>query len=60
MARVRLDADRLHAYLEEVFPNPTNEKDKTLRRRVEDARTWAEYFFDQGQGNQVRDWEGAI
>jgi len=52
MVRVQMDKRRLAEYLKQVFPDPRDSENERVANRVAQNRRWAEYFFDQGKGNQ--------
>jgi hypothetical protein len=57
MARVKMDRNRLHQYLVQVYPAPKEEEQIALVQR---DRDWSEYFFDQGRGNRLPDVSGSL
>lgn len=60
MAQVNLNRARLKTYLSEVFPEPKDPARTTARELVDAKRTWAEYFFDQGEGNRFPPVQGTL
>jgi phage/plasmid-like protein (TIGR03299 family) len=52
MAKVSLNQEQLRQYLSQVFPD-ADPVDEAAVARVQKARQWSEYFFDQGKGNQL-------
>jgi len=65
MARVQVAKNRLDEYLKLVFPEPDPAKIPAARyerasRQVQEQREWAECFFDQGKGNQIRGVKGTL
>ncbi len=60
MCKVQVDRERLSGYLTTVFPDPTDQDDEAALRRVQHNRLLAEYFFDQGKGNNVVGVRGTL
>ena len=60
MAKVQMTQARLGEYLEQVFPDPSDEQDEKARARVSLHRRWAEYFFSGGGGNQTKGITGTL
>ena len=57
MSRVKMDTGRLSEYLATVYPE-VKEPDKM--ELVQRDRSWSEYFFDQGRGNQLPGVSGTL
>jgi phage/plasmid-like protein (TIGR03299 family) len=57
MARVKMDRNKLHQYLIQVYPDPKDEDKIELVRR---DREWSNYFFDLGRGNRMQGVSGTL
>jgi phage/plasmid-like protein (TIGR03299 family) len=57
MSRVQVNRQRLGEYLATVYPDSTEPGKQLLVNR---DRTWSEYFFDQGRGNQMPGVAGSL
>lgn len=60
MARVEMGEDRLHAYLQQVFPNPRDRQDRDGALKAKEHRDWAKYFFTNGKGNDKPGVQGTL
>ena len=59
MTRVTINRERLKEYLTQVFPD-ADPVDEAAVNRVKKARSWSEYFFDQGRGNRLSGVTGSL
>lgn len=60
MSRVRLDTERLAEYLMDVFPAPKDPSNERALERMERDRLFAEHFFDQGRGTDIKGVPGTL
>jgi len=60
MANVQMDAEKVRAYLGKVFPTPVPTARRAAVELTDAKRAWAEYFFDQGEGNQIKGVQGTL
>ena len=60
MTRVQVRNGRLTEYLNLVFPDPQDLENERVMVRAKQDRAWAEYFFDQGKGNQIKGVAGTL
>ena len=57
MARVKMDRNKLHEYLVQVYPEQKEEEKIGLVRR---DREWSEHFFSEGRGNSLPGVAGTL
>ena len=60
MSAIRIDKNRLDQYLKHVFPDTKNGRNHKPNTRIIKTRAWAEYFFDNGAGNQIKGVSGTL
>lgn len=60
MVKVQMIKGRLKEYLDHVFPDPQNGENEKAQKRVQRDRGCAEYFFDNGTGNQMKGVGGTL
>ncbi len=51
MCKLSLDQAKLDEYLNQVFPQPDDPKNWKAVRKMQENRSWAQHFFEHGQGN---------
>jgi phage/plasmid-like protein (TIGR03299 family) len=60
MSTIRIDKNRLDQYLKHVFPDTKSGRNREQNPRIIKTRAWAEYFFDNGAGNQIKGVSGTL
>jgi hypothetical protein len=60
MTKIQVREDRFKQYLELVFPDPAEPENAKAHDRIRRDRTWAEYFFTQGKGTDLKGVRGTL
>jgi phage/plasmid-like protein (TIGR03299 family) len=60
LAAVKVDAEKLDIYLNDVFPDPDDNSKEKAKRDAGLARTRAKYLFENGQGNKDNGVAGTL
>jgi phage/plasmid-like protein (TIGR03299 family) len=60
LVKVQLNTAKLSEYLGLVFPDPEDEENEKALKRIRTDREWAEYFFVNGKGNQLKSVSGTL
>jgi len=60
MVQIKMHKERLSEYLSLVFPDPSDPENERQVKQIEENRSRAEYFFDQGAGNRIKGVGGTL